>query len=288
MFLMRIGAPGAERPVVRIDDETYVDVSDVVDDFNEAFFGGAAGGLAALRTLVDERAAAGAVRSFSGERIGAPIARPHQILCIGLNYSDHAAESGQAVPDEPILFTKSPNTLVGPNDDVRIPRGSTKPDWEVELGIVIGRRTSYLDSVQDAAASIAGYVLVNDVSERAFQLERSGQWAKGKSAETFNPAGPWLATADEFDDILGLGMWLDVNGVRRQTGSTSKMIFDPLFVVHYLSQFMVLEPGDLINTGTPPGVGLGMKPPVWLQPGDVMTLGIDGLGEQRQHVIGPR
>jgi len=288
MFLMRIGAPGAERPVVRIDDETYVDVSDVVDDFNEAFFGGAAGGLAALRTLVDERAAAGAVRSFSGERIGAPIARPHQIFCIGLNYSDHAAGSGQAVPDEPILFTKSPNTLVGPNDDVRIPRGSTKPDWEVELGIVIGRRTSYLDSVQDAAASIAGYVLVNDVSERAFQLERSGQWAKGKSAETFNPAGPWLATADEFDDILGLGMWLDVNGVRRQTGSTSKMIFDPLFVVHYLSQFMVLEPGDLINTGTPPGVGLGMKPPVWLQPGDVMTLGIDGLGEQRQHVIGPR
>ncbi len=288
MFLMRIGAPGAERPVVRIDDETYVDVSDVVDDFNEAFFGVAAGGLAALRTLVDERAAAGAVLSFSGERIGAPIARPHQILCIGLNFSDHAAESGQAVPDEPILFTKSPNTLVGPNDDVRIPRGSTKPDWEVELGIVIGRRTSYLDSVQDAAASIAGYVLVNDVSERAFQLERSGQWAKGKSAETFNPAGPWLATADEFDDILGLGMWLDVNGVRRQTGSTSKMIFDPLFVVHYLSQFMVLEPGDLINTGTPPGVGLGMKPPVWLQPGDVMTLGIDGLGEQRQHVIGPR
>ena len=288
MFLMRIGAPGAERPIVRIDDETYVDVSDVVDDFNEAFFGGAAGGLAALRTLVDERAAAGAVRSFSGDRIGAPIARPHQILCIGLNFSDHAAESGQAVPDEPILFTKSPNTLVGPNDDVRIPRGSTKPDWEVELGIVIGRRTSYLDSVQDAAASIAGYVLVNDVSERAFQLERSGQWAKGKSAETFNPAGPWLATADEFDDILGLGMWLDVNGVRRQTGSTSKMIFDPLFVVHYLSQFMVLEPGDLINTGTPPGVGLGMKPPVWLQPGDVMTLGIDGLGEQRQHVIGPR
>ena len=152
MFLMRIGAPGAEKPVVRIDDDTYVDVSDVVDDFNEAFFGGAAGGLAALRTLVDERAAAGAVRSFSGDRIGAPFARPHQILCIGLNFSDHAAESGQAVPDEPILFTKSPNTLSGPNDDVRIPRGSTKPDWEVELGIVIGRRTSYLDSVQDAAA----------------------------------------------------------------------------------------------------------------------------------------
>lgn len=286
MHLMRIGPAGAEKPVVRLDDRTYVDVSDVVFDFNETFFG--AGGLDRLRELVDERIAGGAAVEFAGERIGAPIARPHQILCIGLNYADHAAESGQPVPAEPILFTKSPNTLVGPNDDVRMPRGSTKLDWEVELGIVIGTRASYLDSEDEARSVIAGYVLVNDVSERAFQLERSGQWAKGKSAETFNPAGPWLATADEFDDILGLGMWLDVNGVRRQTGSTSKMIFDPLFVVHYLSQFMVLEPGDLINTGTPPGVGLGMKPPVWLQPGDVMTLGIDGLGEQRQHVIGPR
>ena len=158
---------------------------------------------------------------FAGERIGAPIARPHQILCIGLNYSDHAAETGQAVPDEPILFTKSPNTLVGPNDDVRIPRGSTKPDWEVELGIVIGRRTSYLDSVEEARDAIAGYVVVNDVSERAFQMERGGQWSKGKSAETFNPAGPWLVTPDEIDDVCALGMWLDVNGVRRQTGNTS-------------------------------------------------------------------
>ena len=288
MFLMRIGAVGAEKPIVRIDDLTYVDVSDVVNDFDEAFFGGAAGGLDAVQTIVNDRIAAGAVMAFAGERIGAPFGRPHQILCIGLNFSDHAAESGQAVPDEPILFTKSPNTLQGPNDDVRIPRGSTKPDWEVELGIVIGKRTSYLDSVEEAADCIAGYVLVNDVSERAFQMERGGQWAKGKSAETFNPAGPWLVTPDEIDDILGLDMWLDVNGVRRQTGSTSKMIFDPLFIVHYLSQFMVLEPGDLINTGTPPGVGLGFKPPIWLQPGDVMTLGIDGLGAQRQHVLGPR
>ena len=224
----------------------------------------------------------------AGIRAAPPVARPHQILCIGLNFSDHAAESGQAVPDEPILFTKSPNTLQGPNDDVRIPRGSTKPDWEVELGIVVGNRTSYLDSVAEAAACIAGYVLVNDVSERAFQMERGGQWAKGKSAETFNPAGPWLATPDEIDDVLDLGMWLDVNGVRRQTGTTKKMIFDPYFIVHYLSQFLVLEPGDLINTGTPPGVGLGITPPVWLQPGDVMTLGIDGLGAQRQHVVGPR
>jgi 2,4-diketo-3-deoxy-L-fuconate hydrolase len=288
MILMRIGAPGAEKPVVRLDDHTYIDVSDVFDDYNEAFFGGAAGGMPALRKLVDDRLAAGSIATFAGERIGAPFARPHQILCIGLNFSDHAAESGQAVPDEPILFTKSPNTLQGPNDDVRIPRGSTKPDWEVELGIVIGKRTSYLDSVQEAADAIAGYVLVNDVSERAFQMERGGQWAKGKSAETFNPAGPWLVTGDEIDNIGDLGMWLDINGVRRQTGNTNTMIFDPYFIVHYLSQFMVLEPGDLINTGTPAGVGLGFKPPIWLQAGDVMKLGIDRLGEQRQHVVGPR
>lgn len=288
MFLMRIGPPGDEKPVVRVDDHTYVDVSEIVSDFDEAFFGGAAGGLTALRTAVEERVAAGAVVAFDGERIGSPIARPHQILCIGLNYSDHAAETGQAIPDEPILFTKSPNTLQGPNDDVRIPRGSTKPDWEVELAIVIGRRASYLESVAAAADHIAGYTVVNDVSERAFQMERGGQWAKGKSAETFNPAGPWLVTPDEIGNILDLDMWLEVNGERRQTGSTSKMIFDPHFIVHYLSQFMVLEPGDLINTGTPPGVGLGFKPPIWLQPGDIVTLGIEGLGEQRQRVVGPR
>lgn len=192
------------------------------------------------------------------------------------------------VPDEPILFTKSPNTLVGPNDDVRMPRGATKLDWEVELGIVIGARTSYLDSAEQAKQHIAGYVVVNDVSERAFQIERGGQWAKGKSAETFNPAGPWLATPDELDDVMNLGLWLDVNGQRRQTGSTSTMIFDPFVIVHYLSQFLVLEPGDLINTGTPPGVGLGMTPPTYLQVGDVMQLGIDGLGTQRQTVIAPR
>ncbi|MCW8381839.1 fumarylacetoacetate hydrolase family protein [Streptomyces justiciae] len=286
MYLMRIGAPGAEKPVARVDDDTYVDLSDTVTDFDEAFFG--SGGIDRVRPVVAERVAAGQVSRFAGERIGAPIARPHQILCIGLNYRDHAAESGMAVPDEPILFTKSPNTLVGPNDDVRIPRGSTKTDWEVELGIVIGRRTSYLDSVDDARAAIAGYVVVNDVSERGFQLERGGQWAKGKSAETFNPAGPWLATTDEIDDVLALDMWLDVNGVRRQTGSTKTMIFDPYFIVHYLSQFLVLEPGDLINTGTPPGVGMGLTPPVYLQPGDVMELGIKHLGTQRQHVLAPR
>ncbi|MEV4086150.1 fumarylacetoacetate hydrolase family protein [Nonomuraea fuscirosea] len=282
MYLMRIGPPGAEKPVVRVDDTHYVDVSDVTPDFDERFF--AAGGPA----LLAERVATGERRAFAGERIGAPIARPHQILCIGLNYSDHAAETGQAVPDEPILFTKPPNTLIGPYDDVRIPRGSTKPDWEVELGIVIGRRTSYLDSVEEAGAAIAGYCVVNDVSERAFQMERGGQWSKGKSAETFNPAGPWLVTPDKIADVRNLGMWLDVSGTRRQTGSTATMIFDPYFLVHHLSQFMVLEPGDLINTGTPPGVGMGHKPQIWLQPGDVMELGIDGLGSQRQRVVGPR
>jgi 2,4-didehydro-3-deoxy-L-rhamnonate hydrolase len=286
MYLMRLGPVGSERPVVRMDDSHYLDVSDVVEDFDEAFFG--SDGLTRLAEAVRERSTTEQLQEFGEERIGAPIARPHQILCIGLNYSDHAAETGAAVPDEPILFTKSPNTLIGPNDDVRIPRGSTKLDWEVELGVVIGQRTSYLDSVDDARAAIAGYVVVNDVSERAFQIERGGQWSKGKSAETFNPAGPWLVTPDEIDDVRNLRMWLDVSGVRRQNGSTSTMIFDPYFVVHYLSQFLVLEPGDLIDTGTPPGVGMGMRPQVWLKAGDVMELGIEGLGSQRQTVVPAR
>jgi 2-keto-4-pentenoate hydratase/2-oxohepta-3-ene-1,7-dioic acid hydratase in catechol pathway len=286
MHLMRIGEAGSEKPVARIDPDSYVDLSDVVVDFNEAFF--ASGDLETLSAVVAERVGRGVVSKFAGERIGSPFARPHQILCIGLNYSDHASEAGMPVPSEPILFTKSPNTLIGPNDSVRIPRGSTKPDWEVELGIVIGKRTSYLDSVDDARASVAGFTVVNDVSERSFQLERNGQWTKGKSAETFNPAGPWLVTPDEIENVLDLGMWLDVNGVRRQTGSTSTMIFDPYFIVHYLSQFLVLEPGDLINTGTPPGVGMGFNPPVWLEPGDVMELGIERLGKQRQLVLEPR
>lgn len=284
MKLMRIGVAGKEKPVVRIDDQHYVDVSDVFRDFDEQFFHD--GGVDRLRGIVAGRL--DRLVRFDDERVGSPIARPHQILCIGLNFSDHAAETGQAVPDEPILFTKSPNTLIGPYDEVRMPRDATQMDWEVELGIVIGRRTSYLDQIADAREAIAGYVLVNDVSERAFQMHCGGQWSKGKSAETFNPAGPWLATADEIADIGGLAMWLDVNGVRRQNGSTSTMIFDPYVIVHHLSQFMVLEPGDLINTGTPPGVGMGFDPPVWLQPGDVMELGIDCLGAQRQTVIPPR
>ncbi|HEY6684999.1 MAG TPA: fumarylacetoacetate hydrolase family protein [Propionibacteriaceae bacterium] len=286
MYLMRLGPIGSERPVVRIDDSHYVDVSDVVDDFDEAFFG--SNGLPRLAEVVQERTAAEQIQELGEERIGAPIARPHQILGIGLNYSDHAAETGAAVPDEPIMFTKSPNTLVGPNDDVRIPRGSTKLDYEVELGVVISSRTSYLDTVEQARSAIAGYLVVNDVSERAFQIERGSQWSKGKSAETFNPAGPWLVTPDEIDDVHNLRMWLDVSGERRQNGSTSTMIFDPYFIVHYLSQFLVLEPGDLINTGTPPGVGMGLQPQVWLKAGDVIELGIEGLGSQRQTVVPAR
>jgi len=282
MKLMRIGPVGEERAAVLVGDGVYVDVSDLESTYDEAFF--ASGRIADLPAVVLERVAAGAVHELDGRRIGSPIARPHQVLCIGLNYSDHALETGQAVPDEPILFTKSPNTVVGPHDTVLIPRGSTKTDWEVELGIVIGTRCRYLADEQEAAAHIAGYVLVNDVSERAFQMERGGQWSKGKSAETFNPCGPWLVTPDEIDDVLGLSMWLDVNDERRQTGSTATMIFSPTYLVHYLSQFMVLEPGDLINTGTPPGVGLGMMPATYLVPGDVMELGVDGLGTQRQRL----
>ncbi|NEN05297.1 fumarylacetoacetate hydrolase family protein [Diaminobutyricibacter tongyongensis] len=286
MKLMRIGPVGTERRVVRLNDREYVDVSDIATDFDEEFF--RSNGLDRVRSEVAARTDRGLIETFAGERIGAPIARPHQVLCIGLNFRDHAEETGQAVPSEPIVFNKAPNTVVGPDDDVRIPRGATKTDWEVELGVVIGRRTSYLATPEHARSAIAGFVLVNDVSERAFQMERGGQWMKGKSAETFNPTGPWLATPDEISDVNALGMWLDVNGSRAQTGSTATMIFNPYFIVWYLSQFLVLEPGDLIDTGTPPGVGMGSNPPRFLQPGDVMTLGIDRLGEQRQRVVAPR
>ena len=283
MRLVRIGAAGSESPGVLVDDDTIVDLSDVVGDYDENFF--ASGALANLGDVVADRVRAGRTEPVAGRRFGAPIARPHQILCIGLNYSDHAAETGQAVPTEPILFTKSPNTLIGPDDDVLIPRGATKTDWEVELGIVIGRHSSYLADEAEAAASIAGYVLVNDVSERAWRVERNGQWSKGKSAPTFNPAGPYLVTPDEVGDVLDLRMTLDVDGRRRQDGSTATMIFSPAFIVHYLSQFMALEPGDLINTGTPPGVGMGQKPPTYLHGGEVMTLSITRLGTQTQRVI---
>jgi len=281
MRLIRLGQPGQEKPAALLDDENYIDLSDVVTDFNEAFF--ASNRMDEIANVVADRW--DTAQPIGDLRVGAPIARPHQILCIGLNYSDHAAETGQKVPSEPILFTKSPNTLQGPNDDVQIPRGSVKTDWEVELGIVIGRRCSYLADEAEAADAIAGYTIVNDLSEREWQIERGGQWSKGKSAPTFNPAGPWLVTPDEVGDVLALDMFLDVDSTRRQTGSTSTMVFSPAFIVHYLSQFLTLEPGDLINTGTPPGVALGMTEPAYLRGGETLTLGITGLGIQRQHVL---
>jgi 2,4-diketo-3-deoxy-L-fuconate hydrolase len=281
MRLARLGDPGSETPGVVLDDDLFVDLSDVVDDFDEKFF--ASGALATLPAIVAERASR--AEPVGGRRFGAPFARPHQILCVGLNYRDHAAETGAAVPDEPILFNKAPNTLIGPNDDLLIPRGSEKTDWEVELGIVIGSHASYLADEAAAEAAIAGYVLVNDVSERAWQIERGGQWVKGKSAPTFNPAGPYLVTPDEIGDVLDLDLWLEIDGERVQNGSTSTMVFSPAFIVHYVSQFMALEPGDLINTGTPPGVGLGMSPQRYLHGGETVTLGATRLGTQAQRVI---
>jgi 2,4-diketo-3-deoxy-L-fuconate hydrolase len=286
MQLMRIGPLGAETPVARLDDTTYVDVSDVVGDYDARFFDGSAfpGGMDRLRGIVAVRSAAGRIVHFADERVGAPIARPHQILCVGHNHGG----PGLSAPVQPILSTKSPNTLVGPNDAVRTPRGSTRLDAQVELGIVIGRRTSYLDDVDAARTAIAGYLVSNDVNERAFQTDDGGQWSRGTSAETFNPAGPWLVTPDEIADVRALRLWLDVNGVRRQTGSTATMLLDPYAIVHHLSQFMVLEPGDLINTGAPPRIVTPGDPPAYLRPGDVVELGIDGLGTQRQTVLAAR
>lgn len=286
MRLMRVGLSGEERPAVAIDESRYVDVSDLVSDFHSVFF--ESGGIEKLRPEVERRVAAGQVLELGNQRIGAPFTRPHQIICIGLNYRDHAAETNAEVPPEPIIFTKSPNTLIGPNDSVRIPRNSQKTDWEVELGVVVSKRASYLESPEAALDYIAGYTVVNDVSEREFQIERQGQWSKGKSCETFNPAGPWLVTPDEVGDPQRLWMRLDLNGTREQDSSTSQMVFGPAFLVYYLSQFLVLEAGDLINTGTPPGVGMGHKPPMYLKPGDVMQLEIEKLGKQRQEVLAPR
>jgi 2-keto-4-pentenoate hydratase/2-oxohepta-3-ene-1,7-dioic acid hydratase in catechol pathway len=283
MRLVRVGDAGTERPGALIHGDLFVDLSDVVVDFNEAFF--ASGQISSLPAAIAERLSG--ATPIGDRRLGAPFTRPHQILCIGLNYRDHAAETGQSVPPEPIIFNKAPNTLIGPNDDVLVPRGSQKMDWEVELGIVIGSRASYLADEAEAAAAIAGYVLVNDVSERAWQIERSGQWVKGKSAPTFNPAGPYLVTPDEVGDVLDLDLWLEIDGIRRQTGSTSTMVFSPAFIVHYLSQFLALEPGDLINTGTPPGVGMGLNPQVFLHGGETVTLGITRLGTQTQRVVAP-
>lgn len=279
MRLMRVGPAGSEFPVVLDEQGRRRDVSTLTADFDRAFF--ASGGIERLR------AADLTALPVLGDdlRVGAPIARPGNVLCVGLNYIDHANESNMAIPAEPVLFNKAPNAVVGPNDDVIMPRRATKVDWEVELGVVIGSTCRYLSSPADSLDHIAGFVISNDVSERAFQLEGTGQWVKGKSCETFNPCGPWLVTPDEFDLDGGLDLWLDVNGQRRQSGHTSDLIFDVPFLLHYISQYLVLDPGDLVNTGTPPGVAMGMAEPAWLQVGDEMTLGISGLGEQRQRCI---
>ncbi|HEY7821349.1 MAG TPA: fumarylacetoacetate hydrolase family protein [Acidimicrobiia bacterium] len=278
MRLVRIGDIGGEVPAIVAADGSYRDASSVIDDFDPGFF--AAGGMERLRGIDPD-----SLPLVTG-RIGAPIARPSTILCVGLNYVDHANESSMKVPEEPILFTKAPNCLVGPYDDVRIPRGATKVDYEVELAVVIGKQCRYLESPEQALDHIAGFTISNDVSERDWQLHRGGgQWIKGKSCETFNPCGPMLVTADEVNLDTGLDLWCDVNGERRQTGSTHDMIFNTAVILHHVSQFMVLEPGDLVNTGTPPGVAVGMPEPGYLHAGDVMTLGISGLGEQRQELV---
>ncbi|HEY6251910.1 MAG TPA: fumarylacetoacetate hydrolase family protein, partial [Candidatus Angelobacter sp.] len=248
--------------------------------WDSAFFSSA--GLESLRVLLGTRSLVSFRKVPHSTRWAAPIARPGKIVCIGLNFHDHADESGMEIPKEPILFLKATNTVVGPNDELLIPRRSKKTDWEIELGVVLGRKARYLESVDEAAKCIAGYCISHDVSEREFQLERGGQWSKGKSCDTFNPLGPLLATPDEVPSEMKLGMKLWVNGELRQNGNTGTMIFGPAYLIHYISQFMTLEPGDLISTGTPPGVGLGMKPPRYLKVGDIVELEIDNLGRQRQ------
>lgn len=279
MQLIRWGAPGAELPGVMVAGARK-DCSAHFADWSPEFF--RSGGVDRVRELL----ASGVVLPDvpPDARWAAPISRPGKLVGIGLNYSDHAAEVGAKLPAEPIVFLKGTNTMVGPYDDVLIPRLSQKTDWEVELGVVIAREARYLTSPADAAEYIAGYCIVHDVSEREFQIERGGQWTKGKSCDTFAPTGPWLATRDEIGDVRNLSLELDVNGTRRQTGSTASMIFDPYVLVHYLSQFMTLEAGDLIATGTPPGVGMAMKPPVFLRAGDVVDLRVAHLGAQRQQI----
>ncbi len=282
MKLLRIGEIGSEIPCVAIVGSTDVfDARPVTQDFDPHFFSN--NGLSELQIAISESRLDRL--PLNGQRIGAPVRSPEKIICIGLNYRNHANESGMEAPKEPIIFMKAPNTLIGPNDSVMIPRKSVKTDWEVELAVVINSRTSYLDNPEDSPHFIAGFAISNDVSEREFQLERGGQWDKGKSCATFNPLGPWLVTADEVSDPQRLQMFLEVNNHRLQNENTSDMIFSVNYLVWYVSQFMVLEPGDIINTGTPAGVGLGLNPPKYLVPGDQMRLGIEGLGEQQLPVI---
>ncbi|CAM3717641.1 fumarylacetoacetate hydrolase family protein [Aquirufa aurantiipilula] len=278
MKLVRLGDLNKEKPAVLIDGK-YFDVSAYFQDFNEAFF--EEGGIEKLADIVKNEI----LEEISHpQRIGSCVARPSKIICVGLNYADHAKETGAAIPTEPILFFKSTSALSGPYDDVIIPKNSVKTDWEVEFAIVIGKKASYV-SEETAYDYVAGYCLHNDVSEREFQLERGGNWSKGKGCDTFAPLGPFLATKDEIQDVHNLNMWLDINGKRFQTSNTKQLIFNVPQIVSYISQFMTLLPGDVISTGTPHGVGLGLNPPVFLKPGDVMTLGMDGLGEQKQKAI---
>ena len=278
MKLIRHGSPGKELPGVILENGDAIDVSDIGQDYSEDFF--AKDGLERLNDwlIVNESSAP---LLGAGIRLGPPICRPSKIICVGLNYADHAREGGMDIPSEPILFFKSTTSLIGPNDAVMIPKGATKVDWEVELAVIIGKKASYISSVE-ANDHIAGYALFNDYSERSFQLERGGQWVKGKSCDTFSPLGPYLATADEIDDPNQLDLWLKVNGVLKQKSNTSNFIFKVCDVVSYISQFMTLLPGDLISTGTPAGVGLGFNPPQYLKPGDEVELGIQKLGESKQ------
>lgn len=277
MKLLRFGNLRNEKPGVLIDGKRK-DLSAHFQDWDRSFF--QQDGIEKLKEILKNSSNLPDVAE--DVRWGSCVARPGKVLCIGLNYSNHALESSMPIPTEPIVFQKGSNTVVGPYDDIIIPRGSQKTDWEIELGIVIGKDTRYLSSVEEAADYIAGYCISNDVSERAFQLERGGQWTKGKSCDNFNPLGPYLVTKDEIQDVQNLSMTLSVNGQQRQNGSTQRMIFDCYFLVHYLSQFMTLEAGDLISTGSPPGVGMGMKPPQYLKEGDVVELSIEGLGSQKQ------
>jgi len=279
MKLIRFGEQGKEKPGVIIDDRWF-DVSNYFNDYDEKFFEG--DGIALLNKLINEAELKEISRDI---RLGPPVARPSKIICIGLNYSDHAKESNMSLPAEPVIFFKATTAIVGPNDNLVIPKNSTKTDWEVELGVVIGKKTSYIDE-KDALDHVAGYLLHNDYSEREFQLERSGQWVKGKSCDSFAPLGPWLATKDEIDDVNNLRLWLTVNGQMMQDGNTKNLVFNIPKLVSYLSQFMTLLPGDVISTGTPAGVGLGQKPePVYIKEGDVIELGIEGLGSSRQVAI---
>jgi 2,4-didehydro-3-deoxy-L-rhamnonate hydrolase len=280
MKLFRYGPEGQEKPGIQINDVNY-DLSGVVGDINESFF--ANGELAKLQEMFTQNEVQ-LPKIPENSRFGSCVARPSKIVCIGLNYADHAKESGMELPKEPILFFKSTTALTGPNDDVVIPKNSIKSDWEVELAFVIGKKASYV-SEADAHNYVAGFCLHNDLSEREWQLERGGTWDKGKGCDTFAPLGPLLVTADEIEDVNNLNLWLKLNGKTMQTSNTKQLIFKVPFLVHYLSQFMTLLPGDVISTGTPHGVGLGLKPPVYLKDGDEMELGIDGLGTQTQHVI---